>query len=76
MVRVEESLAGYLSPSSVNLPKANGVAGHAGASLHTMVVLQAYQADLLNDLDYGKGLAPEVVKELRRATDVALHATT
>lgn len=66
-----------ISPlSSVNLPKANGVAGQAGASLHTMVVLQAYQADLLNDLDYGKGLAPEVVKELRRATDVTLHATT
>lgn len=37
--------------------KAYGAAGQAGASLHTMVVLQAYQADLLNDLDYDKGLA-------------------
>lgn len=55
--------------------KAYGAAGQAGASLHTMVVLQVYQADLLNDLDYDKGLAPEAVKELRKATDVALRAT-
>lgn len=38
-----------------------------------MVVLQAYQADLLKEFDY-KGLAPEIVKELCRATDLALRA--
>ncbi len=38
--------------------------------------LQAYQADLLKDLDNGQGLSPdEVVAELRRTTDLALRAT-
>lgn len=32
-------------------------------SLHTMVVLQAYKADLLKELDYGEGSALEAVKE-------------
>lgn len=31
-------------------------AGQAGASLHNMLVLQAYQAALLIDLDEGKGI--------------------
>lgn len=39
--------------------KAYTVAGQAGGALHTMAVLQAYQADLLKDLDGGEGLAPE-----------------
>ncbi|XP_016097526.1 glypican-6-like [Sinocyclocheilus grahami] len=39
-------------------------AGQAGGALHTMVVLQAYQADLLKDLDKGRGMSPEVVEEL------------
>lgn len=42
--------------------------------LHTMAVLQAYRADLLKDLDQGKGLSP-VVSELHMATDLALRAT-
>ncbi len=50
-------------------------AGQAAASLHTMAVLQAYQADLLKDLDDGQGLSPDEVAELRRATDLALRAT-
>ncbi len=50
-------------------------AGQAGAALHTMSVLQAYQADLLKDLDQGQGLPPEAVTELRRTTDLALRAT-
>ncbi len=50
-------------------------AGLAGAALHTMAVLQAYQADLLKDLDQGQGLPPEAVSELRRTTDLALRAT-
>ncbi len=50
-------------------------AGQAGAALHTMSVLQAYQADLLKDLDQGQGLPPEAVTELRRTTDLALRTT-
>ncbi len=44
-------------------------------SLHTMAVLQAYQADLLKDLDKGPGLSPDEVAELFRTTDLALRAT-
>ncbi len=40
-----------------------------------MTVLQAYQADLLKDLDNGQGLSPDEVAELRRTTDLALRAT-
>ncbi len=43
---------------------AYAAAGQAGAALHTMSVLQAYQADLLKVLDQGKGLPPEAVTEL------------
>ncbi len=39
------------------------------------MVLQAYQADVLKEMDEGTGLTPEAVKELRRATDLALRAT-
>ncbi len=55
--------------------KAYAAAGQAVASLHTMAVLQAYQADLLKDLDNGQGLSPDEVAELRRTTDLALRAT-
>ncbi len=44
-------------------------------ALHTMAILQAYQADVLKEMDKGTGLTPEAVKELRRATDLALRAT-
>ncbi len=44
-------------------------------ALHTMTILQAYQADVLKEMDEGTGLTPEAVKELRRATDLALRAT-
>ncbi len=37
-------------------------------ALHTMAILQAYQADVLKEMDEGTGLTPEAVKELRRAT--------
>ncbi len=40
-----------------------------------MAILQAYQADVLKEMDEGTGLIPEAVKELRRATDLALRAT-
>ncbi len=54
--------------------KAYAAAGQAVASLHTMAVLQAYQVDLLKDLDNGQGLLPDQVAELRRTTDLALCA--
>ncbi len=50
-------------------------AGQAVASLHTMAVLQAYQAHLLKDLDKGQGLSPDELAELCRTTDLALCAT-
>ncbi len=55
--------------------RAYAAAGQAVASLHTMAVLQVYQADLLKDLDNGQGLSPDEVAELRRTTDLALRAT-
>ncbi len=55
--------------------RAYEAAGQAVASLHKMAVLQAYQADLLKDLDKGQGLSPDEVAELRRTTDLALRAT-
>ncbi|XP_077081417.1 uncharacterized protein LOC143735218 [Siphateles boraxobius] len=50
-------------------------AGQAGMTLHTMAILQAYQADVLKEMDEGDGVTPEAVKELRKATDLALRAT-
>ncbi len=44
-------------------------------ALHMMAILQAYQADVLKEMDEGTGLTPEAVKELSRATDIALRAT-
>lgn len=57
------------------------MAGHmrqqrgANGALHSMAVLQAYQVDLLRDLDQGQGLSPEAVRKLRRTTDLAIRAT-
>ncbi|KAI2642464.1 Lamina-associated polypeptide 2, isoform alpha [Labeo rohita] len=50
-------------------------AGQAGAALHTMGVLQAYQADLLKDLSTGGSISEEAFLELCRATDLSLRAT-
>ncbi len=50
-------------------------AGQAGIVLHTMAILQAYQADVLKEMAEDGGLIPEAVKELRKATDLALRAT-
>ncbi len=50
-------------------------AGQAGACLHTMSVLQAYQADLLKELDEGKQVSSNDILELRRTADLALRAT-
>lgn len=45
------------------------------ATLHSMGVLQAYQAELLKELDEREGLTPKAVKELRRAAVLVLKAT-
>ncbi len=61
--------------TSALIGKSYIAAGQAGMALHTMAILQAYQADVLKEMDEGTGLNPEAVKELRRATDLALRAT-
>ncbi|KAI2645370.1 putative hydrolase M10 [Labeo rohita] len=55
--------------------KAYQAAGQAGAALHTMAVLQAYQADLLKDLSTGGTIDEEAFSELCLATDLSLRAT-
>ncbi len=40
-----------------------------------MLLLQAYQADLLADLNEGEGIGPDTVCDLRRATDLSIRAT-
>lgn len=50
--------------------KAYTVAGQAGACLHTTAILQEYQADLLRDLDKGKGVGSDAIKEFHWATDL------
>lgn len=58
------------SPSSTALPS-NDVELVSQDYVHTMAVWQAYHTDLLKDLDQGKGLDLEGVKELQQATDLA-----
>ncbi len=60
--------------TSALVGKAYSVAGQAAACLHTMSLLQAYQAELLIELDEGEGFNPSSVCELRRATDLSLRA--
>ncbi len=40
-----------------------------------MAILQAYQAEVLKEMDEGDVVTPEAIKELRRATNLALCAT-
>ncbi len=61
-----------MRPISALVGKA--AAGQAAACLHTMYLLQAYQAELLGDHDEGGGCGPNAVCELRRATDLSLRA--
>ncbi len=64
-----------LSTSLALVGKAYMAAGQAGACLHTMSVLQAYQADLLKEMDEGEDIKNDDIAELRRATDLSLRAT-
>ncbi len=76
-MRPERSLE--IHPSHAGLPsislKSYMATEQAAATLHSMGVLQAYQAEFLKELDGGEGLSPEAVKELRREPDLALRAT-
>ncbi|KAI2655637.1 Flavonol 3-O-glucosyltransferase UGT76E12 [Labeo rohita] len=53
--------------------KAYAAAGQLVDVLHTMPVLQAYQADLLKDLDKGQGLSPDEVAELHHESRSLCH---
>ncbi|CAM4628207.1 unnamed protein product [Leuciscus chuanchicus] len=55
--------------------KAYAASGQAAACLHTMSLMQAYQAELLGDSEEGGGFSADTVSELRRATDLSLRAT-
>ncbi|KAF4105162.1 hypothetical protein G5714_014493 [Onychostoma macrolepis] len=61
--------------TSALIGKSYMAAGQAGSALHTIVILQPYQAEELKEMDEGDGVPFEAVKELRRATNLALHAT-
>ncbi|KAI2644246.1 Zinc finger protein zas1 [Labeo rohita] len=61
-----------LHTTSSLLGKGYSATGQAGACLHTMSLLQAYQADLLKGLADGEKVDLE---EPRRTVDLALHAT-
>ncbi len=50
-------------------------AGRAGACLHIMSVLQAYQADLLKELDEREQVSSDDIAELRRTAGLSLRAT-
>ncbi|MCI4395880.1 hypothetical protein PGIGA_G00197280 [Pangasianodon gigas] len=64
-----------LRTTSALVGKGYAAASQAGACLHTMAVLQAYQADLLKELDEDVEMTSEHVTELRRAADLSLRAT-
>ncbi|KAI2652819.1 Transposon Ty3-G Gag-Pol polyprotein [Labeo rohita] len=64
-----------LRVTSALVGKGYTAAGQAGACLHTMSVLQAYQADLLKELDEGAEIRDCDISELRRTADLSLRAT-
>ncbi len=64
-----------LRTTSALVGKGYTEAGQAGACLHTMSVLQAYQADLLKELDEGEQVSSNDIVELRRTADLALRVT-
>ncbi|KAI2643946.1 ORF V: Enzymatic polyprotein [Labeo rohita] len=60
--------------SSALVAKAYAASGQAASALHAMAILQVYQAKVLKDLHEGAP-DPELLHELRSATDYALRAT-
>ncbi|CAM4608253.1 unnamed protein product [Leuciscus chuanchicus] len=61
--------------TSALVGKAYMAAGRAGACLHTMGLLQAYQADLLKEVDDSGEVSFDDICEMRRAVDLSLRAT-
>ncbi len=64
-----------LRTTSTLVGRGYSAAGQAGACLHTMSVLQAYQADLLKELDEREQVSSDDIAELRRTADLSLRAT-
>jgi len=64
-----------LRNTSALVGKAYSAAGQAASCLHTMSILQAYQADLLKDVSEGDIVGADTIKELRQAADISLRAT-
>ncbi|KAI2653488.1 Transposon Ty3-G Gag-Pol polyprotein [Labeo rohita] len=60
--------------SSALVAKAYAASGQAASALHAMAILQVYQAKVLKNLHEGVP-DPELLHELRSATDYALQAT-
>lgn len=88
MLKVEQTLVSYISPDMASPLKDPTLPTRpcrtilaleaymaAGQCLHTMAILQAYQANLPTDLAEGEGVGPEAVRELPWATDLSLQAT-
>ncbi|CAM4341551.1 unnamed protein product [Leuciscus chuanchicus] len=61
--------------TSALVGKAYMAAGRAGSCLHTMGLLQAYQADLLKEADDSGEIAFDDIREMRRVVDLSLRAT-
>ncbi|ROL52327.1 hypothetical protein DPX16_18695 [Anabarilius grahami] len=64
-----------LKTTSALVGKAYSAAGQAAACLHTMSIMQAYQADLLKDLGESDEVGVDLIQELRLSADLALRAT-
>ncbi len=64
-----------LRTTSTLVGRGCSAAGQAGACLHTMSVLQAYQADLLKELDEREQVSSDDIAELRRTADLSLRTT-
>lgn len=64
-----------LKNTSVLVGKAYSAAGQAAACLHTMAIMQAYQADLLKDVSEGGEISADMISELRQTADLTLRAT-
>ncbi len=64
-----------LRTTSALVGKGYTAADQAGACLHTMSVLQAYQADLMKEMDEREAMSPDDILELRKTADLALRAT-
>ncbi len=64
-----------LRTNSALVGKGYAAAGQVGACLHTMLVLQANQADLLKEMDEREAMSSDDITELRRTADLALRST-